>query len=157
MVLYPTPPPICRLHICFHNDCINACLSLSDGSQVTKFKCCWKRFITQQHCRLRLLQLGKSERCIQRSSWSVLGRQSTAEVTICNSFTLLSVPVGKLMEMMEWKNKMSQQKGVSWKFKHFLISHNPAESKWNQSTNEPSLYWIKGSSLQFFFPSWKIN
>lgn len=61
-----------------------------------------------------------------------------AGVTICSSFTLLSVPVGKLLEMMEGKNKMSQQKGVSRKFKHFLTSHIPPESKLNQSTNEPT-------------------
>lgn len=50
------------------------------------------------------------------------------------------MPVGKLMEMMERKNKMSQQKGVSRKLKHFLISHNPTDSKLNQSTNEPTQY-----------------
>jgi hypothetical protein len=32
---------------------------------------------------------------------------------------VLSVPVGQLMEMVEEKNKMSPQRRVNWKFKHF--------------------------------------
>ena len=51
---------------------------------------------------------------------------------------------------------MSQQKGVSWKLKHFLISHNPTDSKLNQSTNEPTQYWIKDSSLHDFFQVGKL-
>lgn len=75
-------------------------------------------------------QWAKRERCVCGSSWSDLGRQSKAEVTICRRFALLSVPVGKLREMMEWKNKMSQHKGVNWTFKHFLIPFDSTGSKW---------------------------